>query len=170
MPERNIVLIGFMGSGKSSVSNMLAKILKRDVLSTDRLIEEKEGMSIREIFQQRGEAYFRKLERKIVQEVCARQGVILDCGGGVVLDSRNVTDLKKNGILIYLAASAEHIYKNIQGHKHRPLLETEDPKAKIGKLLQQRAALYAQAQHTIRTDDKTVAQICEEIIGILPHE
>ena len=167
MPHKNIVLIGFMGSGKSMVSNRLAEILHRDVVSIDKFIEQKEKRPIAMIFKDSGEAYFREREREVVQEVAARQSVIIDCGGGVVLNPENITDLKRHGVLFFLSASAETIYQNIKGQEHRPLLSVPDPKAKIRELLKERKPFYGQADHTVETDHKTLDQVCAEIVDLL---
>ncbi len=170
MSAKNIVLIGFMGVGKSMFSNRLGNILNRDVLSTDDLIEQKEGRLVSRIFADSGEAYFRRVEREIVREVSQRKDVIIDCGGGVVLSPENTASLKKTGTLIYLKASPERIYENIKEQGHRPLLSGDDPRARIAELLAQRKPLYEQADYTIETDHKTVEQVCEEIITLLSYE
>lgn len=170
MPNKNIVLVGFMGSGKTLVANKLGSLLKREVISTDHLVEQKEKRRIIRIFQESGEAYFRQVERDVVREVSLKRGVILDCGGGVVLDPDNVTNLKKNGVLIYLSASAEAIWERVKGKKYRPLLDVEDPKAKIKELLDAREPFYKQADHMVDTHGKSVAQICREIMSLMKDD
>jgi shikimate kinase len=167
MVNKNVILIGFMGSGKSMTASRLSKILGRKVISTDKLIEKREGRSISKIFDESGESYFRKVERKIVAEVSRQTGVILDCGGGVVLDAENRVNLKKNGILIYLSASPDSIYKNIKNRAHRPLLNVKDPRARIAKLLEERKPLYEQADVVIDADHKSIDQITEEVLKVL---
>ena len=166
---KNIVLIGFMGSGKSLTSNKLAESLKRRVVSTDKLIEEREGRTIADIFRDSGEVYFRKVERGIVAEVSDQNGVIVDCGGGVVLDPENIKNLKKNGLVFYLSAPPQRIYDNIKGQKHRPLLDVEDPRAKIADLLKSRQPYYEQAD-VIVDADKSIHQIAEDILKVLKNE
>src|SRR5437868_4240316 len=116
-----------MGSGKSKVARRLAEQLKVELISTDALIEAKAGKSINEIFRLHGEAYFRNLESEIIKEVSLRQGVIIDCGGGVVLHDENLKNLKTNGNVFFLEATPEIIYKRIKNEKHRPLLNVPDP-------------------------------------------
>jgi len=111
---KNIVLVGLMGAGKSTVAQILAKKLRKKVFSTDDIIVEREGRPITEIFRDSGEPHFRKVEKVVVAEVAGKKGVIIDCGGGVVLDPENVSNLKKGGIVFYLAASAEVIFARIQ--------------------------------------------------------
>lgn len=170
MLEKNIVLIGFMGSGKSIISKRLANMLNRQLLSTDDLIVQQEGRSVNRIFEESGEGYFRQMERKVVEGVAEKQSVVIDCGGGVVLNPENITDLKRRGILIYLSASPECIYENIKDKDDRPLLNVQDPLARIRKLLKERRALYEQADYIIMTDNKTADEVCEEVIRILSHD
>ncbi len=166
---KNIVLIGFMGSGKSLTSNKLARVLKRKIFSTDKLIEQRESRAITDIFRDSGEAYFRKVEKDVVGEVSGQTGIILDCGGGVVLDAENMANLKKNGIVFYLSAPPQRIYNNIKGQKHRPLLNVEDPQSKIGELLQARKAYYEKADVIIDAD-KPIDQIAEDILEAIKNE
>ena len=166
---RNIVLIGFMGSGKSLTSKELARVLKRKVISTDQLIEEIEGRAIAEIFRDSGETYFRKLEKDVVGDVSERTGIIIDCGGGVVLDSENMVNLKRNGTVFFLSAPPERIYNNIKGQKHRPLLNVEDPQAKIGALLSARQSFYEKADIIIDAD-KSIDLIAEDILKVIQDE
>lgn len=170
MKNKNVVLIGFMGAGKSLISNKLANMLNLDVISTDAIIKKQEGREIARIFEESGEAYFRELERKTVVNIKDRKNTIIDCGGGVVINPDNVADLKKNGLLIYLKASAETIYKRIKGHKHRPLLNVTSPKQSIEDLLTKREPFYSQADYVIETDEKTLNEICDEILRIINDE
>ncbi len=166
---KNIVLVGFMGSGKSLTSNKLARSLKRTIVSTDKLIEEREGRTITDIFQNSGEPYFRNLEKEIVGEVSRRDGVIIDCGGGVVLDPENVKNLKAGGTVFYLSASPERIYNNIKDQKHRPLLDVEDPQAKIAELLAARQSYYEQADIIIDAN-KSIDEIAQDILKVVNDE
>lgn len=170
MTEKNIVLVGFMGSGKSMTSNKLAGILNREVVSTDELIKQREGRPITEIFRDSGEEYFRKVEKEIVKEVSEKTGLILDCGGGVVLDPENMANLKKSGLVLYLSASPGSIYKNIKDREHRPLLNIEDPKSKIAELLEARKSYYEQANVIIDADHKTIDQITEDVLKVLADD
>ena len=163
MESKNIALIGFMGSGKSVVSKRLSRIWKKEIISTDKLIEQKEDRSVTKIFKESGEPYFREMEEAIIKEVCEKKNVILDCGGGVVLSCDNIQNLKKNSILIYLRTSLMVIYERVKGKKYRPLLNGSNVKQKIKELLEKRKPLYEQADLVIDTDHKTVAQICQEI-------
>lgn len=168
MKERNIVLIGFMGSGKSSVSKRLGELLKRAVFSTDSIIEEREKRPIAEIFAKSGESHFRKCERELVKELYGKTGVIIDCGGGIILDKDNVKDLKKNGIFFYLSGTPEFLFDKVKHQKHRPLLQVEDPLAKIKAMLKERGPLYEAAKdYTIVSTDRTIEQMAKEVISKL---
>lgn len=170
MLRKNIVLIGFMGSGKSMVAKRLAKILKREAVSLDGLIEAREGRPIKRIFEESGEAYFRDKEREAVAEAAGKESLIIDCGGGVVLNPQNIAQLKANGILIYLCATAETICERVKNKKGRPLLNVNNPQKRVNELLKKRKPLYAQADYTVVTDNKTVNEVCKEIIHHLGHD
>lgn len=164
MRQKNIVLVGFMGSGKSTVARQLAKLTGRKVISTDVLIVEQTGQAIRQIFEEKGEAYFRQLEKNVVAQAAAQEGVIIDCGGGVVLDPGNWAHLKKTGLVIYLSATPEFILEQIKGKKNRPLLNVANPLKAIKELLDQRQVLYAQADFTIASSDVAgIQDMCTRI-------
>lgn len=160
---KNIVLVGFMGSGKSLTSKRLAELLDREVVSTDGLIEQKEGRAITDIFGDSGEVYFRKVESDAVKEVSDKTNIIVDCGGGVVLSCENMDNLKKSGCVFYLSATPEYIYNNIKHHTHRPLLDVENPQAKIAELLNARKSYYEQADVIIDAN-RPINEIVEDII------
>ncbi len=162
--NKNIALIGFMGSGKSMIARELGIRLKAQVVATDDLAEAREGKSIHEIFKSKGEAYFRDLETAIIKEVSLRQGIIIDCGGGVVLRKENLKFLKTNGIVFYLEATPEVIYERIKNEKHRPLLKAPDPLGCIKELYQQRLPLYNQADYTIDANDASIEGPVVEIL------
>ena len=143
--DKNIVLVGFMGSGKSMIARELGKRLKIEVVAIDDLAEAKEGQTIHEIFRSKGEAYFRDLEQSIIKDISLREGIVIDCGGGAVLRKENLQHLKTNGIVFYLQATPEVIYQRIKNEKHRPLLKVPDPLGCIKELYQQRLPLYNQA-------------------------
>ena len=168
MNSKNIVLIGFMGSGKSSTARALARMLKREVFSSDERIIEREERLIAQIFLIKGEVYFRELERKVIGEISQKINIIIDCGGGVIKDSANIADLKKNGILIYLKTSPEWIYQRTKDNKARPLLNVEDPMIHIRRLLKEREPMYQSAANfSVETDAKKPEEVAQEIIRIL---
>jgi len=167
---KNIVLTGFMGAGKSIASNTLAKRLNRKVVSTDVLIEKKENRVIADIFRDSGEDYFRKVEGEVVAQVSKKSDLIIDCGGGVVLSEENMSNLRKNGAVIYLKTSPEVVFERTKKETHRPLLQTENPLEKINELLEKRKPFYEKAEYIIETDHKTNDQVCDEIVGIISNE
>lgn len=168
--NKNIVLVGFMGGGKTLVSQKLAQILRRPWVSTDEAIEQKEKRSIIEIFRDSGEEYFRQLEKNIVRELAQKENLILDCGGGIVLQQENLNALKKKGILFYLSVSPEVIYQRTKDQTHRPLLNVPNPQIKIKELLDQRKFYYEQAHFTIDTNHQSVEQTAQEVLARLPHD
>src|SRR5262245_20080100 len=115
MTDKNIVLIGFMGSGKSTVGKILARKLNRPLWDIDQSIEERERKRIAEIFEKQGEAYFRKLEKNMILEAASHSGQVITTGGGAVVDPENMKALQNSGILVALSASAETIFQRVKG-------------------------------------------------------
>ncbi len=140
---KNIVLVGFMGCGKSTIARRLGKMLGYEVLDVDTEIESKAGMPITRIFETRGEDYFRQLEAAVLQEIGARPGrFIIATGGGVIGRKRNRGLVKQLGYVVWLQVSRETILERTRRSRDRPLLETDDPAARIDALLAERAPLY----------------------------
>lgn len=164
---RNIVLIGFMGTGKTTIATQLARFLKMRYVSTDDLIEKREKRTINEIFTTEGEEYFRDIESEIIRELCGMEGQVIDAGGGAVIRDENIVNMKSGGVLICLTADEDAIMSRTKKYKHRPLLNVEDPKAKIRSLLAKRAPFYAKADHTIDTGKLSVRQVVEKIKEIV---
>lgn len=160
---KNIVLIGFMGTGKTTIATQLARSLRMRYVSTDDLIEKREKRTINEIFTTDGEEYFRDVESAVVRDLSGQEGLVIDTGGGIVIRPENIEALKASGIVICLAADEEAIMERTKKYKHRPLLNVEDPKAKIRSLLAKRAPLYAKADHTIDTGALTARQVVAKI-------
>lgn len=165
--KKNIVLVGFMGAGKTLVSKRLSEILKRPRVSIDELIVAAEQRSIAAIFAESGETYFRQREKEITAQIALQENLVIDCGGGVVLQEENIQQLKKNGILFYLSASPDVIYGRTKDKRDRPLLSIPNPQAKIQELLNQRRPFYAQADFTIDTDGQTVEDTAQEVLAKL---
>lgn len=162
----NIYLVGFMGTGKSSVGRFLAEKTGRKFIDLDDLIEIKEKRKISDIFAKDSEAYFRKIEKQSLIEVSAKQEIIFACGGGIVIDPENIEVMKGTGKIVCLAAKPEVILKRIQGYLHRPLLNVDDPKKQIELLLEKRAPSYASADISIDTSVLSIEQIVDKIIKI----
>jgi len=163
---RNIVLVGFMGTGKTTIATAVANRLKMRYVSTDDLIEKKEKRTINEIFQKSGEDYFRDVESAVIRDVSCMEGVVVDAGGGAVIREENMSYMKSSGIVVCLSADEETIMERTKKYKHRPLLNVEDPKRKIRDLLARRSPFYARADHTIDTGKLTARQVVEKIVGI----
>ena len=149
------------------VARRLAEELNAELVATDHMAETRAGMAINEIFKVHGESYFRDLEAQIIKEVSKRRGIIIDCGGGVVLRKENLPNLKTNGIVFYLQARPEVIYQRISHEKHRPLLKVPDPLGCITKLYQQRLPLYNQADYTIDANDASIEGPVVEILKLI---
>jgi shikimate kinase len=161
----NIVLTGFMGTGKTAVGRELSRLLNMKLVDVDTEIEKYEQMTINEIFKQFGELRFREIETEMIRELSERKDVIISTGGGAVLRQENVDILRKEGIIVCLMATPETILKRTSHSSHRPLLQVEDPFGKIKELLDFRRPFYEKADIMIDTDGKTPRQIAEEIIG-----
>ena len=147
----NIVLVGFMGTGKTSIGKRLATRLRMRYMDTDDIIERDSGRCISDIFSEDGEETFRELESKAVRKVSKLNNHIISTGGGVVLKEANMVALKRNGIIFCLTATPEEIYRRVQHQSHRPLLQTPDPLAKIKLMLEDRQPYYAKADYTVET-------------------
>jgi shikimate kinase len=161
---KNIVLIGFMGSGKTAVAGAIAKKIKRKIIDVDALIEETAGMRIKRMFAMYGEPYFRKMEANSAAVAALEAGVIIATGGGIVVRPANITALKKNGVIIYLKNSFEVSAKRLKGKEDRPLFEHKSLE-KTKALYVKRQALYkAAADMVIVTDKMTVTRVADEII------
>jgi shikimate kinase len=163
----NIVLTGFMGTGKSKIGRRLAKKLRMSYLDTDELIEEREKDSISAIFKKRGEEYFRRLETKVVKEVALLDNYVISTGGGVVLREGNIRVLKKNAFIVCLFASPEVILKRTKGDEKRPVLKGDDRKERIEELLAIRKSYYEKADFSVDTSTLDSKKVVEEIVKFL---
>lgn len=164
----NIVLTGFMASGKSVISKKLAKLTGYRLIDTDEYIEEKEGISINEIFKIYGEAYFRRLEKKAVENAALQENAVISTGGGTVLDKSNVDVLRKNGKVFYLAPDFEIIEKRIcAAAATRPLLQNQSIED-IRKRFDARRPFYENCDFKLRiTKDMSVAECAEKILNLM---
>lgn len=167
---RNIVLVGFMGTGKNVVGKVLAQRLGIRFVDMDQMIEEIEGRSIAQIFEKNGEPYFRKIEKQVAKEVSEYEGVVIAAGGGVVLDQENVDNLKKNGLMICLSAKPGVILERTKGYIHRPLLNVEDPGKRVAELLEDRAPFYAKAHYQIDTSSLSVDEVVQKVLELIKNK
>jgi len=164
----NIVLTGFMCTGKTSVAKLLAEKLGYQFVDTDDLIEQRVGMKISNIFAVYGEPYFRDVETEVVKEVAKKDKFVISTGGGVVLRKVNMDELRKNGIIINLTAKPETIYNRLKNQPGvRPLLNKPNPMNEIIKLLSQREEYYKNCDLRIETDNFTVEQIVQQILDYI---
>ncbi len=160
---KNIVLTGFMGTGKSEVGRELAKLTGLRFIDVDAEIEKSEAMTVNEIFREHGEQSFRDAETEMIEKISQQQDVIIATGGGAVMRERNVGALRKTGIVVCLTATPETILRRTGRTNERPLLQVEDPLERIRDLLVLRTPYYEKADMVIDTEDKTPLQIAEEI-------
>lgn len=169
--KNNLILIGFMGCGKTSVGIKLSYRLKQTFLDTDKQIERKAGKSISEIFAQDGEDAFRQMETDFLRELLIKNDTgfqIFSTGGGTPVREENRELLKQLGTVIYLKASPAVIYERLKGDTTRPLLQTEDPKARIAELMAAREEAYALTADVVLTvDDKSPEEIVEKLQEIV---
>lgn len=169
---KNIVLIGFMGTGKTSIAHALFKDFGYTVLDTDERIVQKQGMSIRQIFDTKGEEAFRHMETALIRdELTQMTDTVISCGGGMPLRPENRALLKQAGTVIWLKTSITELMKRLKGDTSRPLLACDDPEGRVRTLLNERMPLYtAAADLTVLTDGKTPSAIAREIVDLLKKE
>jgi shikimate kinase len=162
---RNLVLVGFMGSGKSSVGRILSSLTGFALVDTDTLVAQEAGQSIPEIFRRHGEERFRELETKVLQSLVGRIGLIVATGGGVVTIEENRKILTEIGTVVWLDASPEQLYQRVK-HSKRPLLQTDDPRRTVEELYRAREPLYRQvAAIHIDSGSLTHRQTAEAVLA-----
>lgn len=161
---KNIFLIGFMGTGKSTVAACLSNDYGMEIVEMDQMIVEKEGMSIPDIFAQKGESHFRDAETNILIEIQSKENAVVSCGGGVVLREKNVEEMKKSGKIVLLNAKPETILERVKDDDNRPLLQGNMNVEYIRNMMEQRRPKYESvADFIIQTDGKAIDVICKEI-------
>jgi len=169
-PPRNIILVGFMASGKTSVGRALAERTGWRLVDADDVIVARAGKPIHRIFSEDGEPAFRELERQVIAGLCAGERQVIASGGGAFVSEQNRDVMLSGGMVFYLSASPATILWRVQeedaGGPIRPLLAVEDPEARIADLLAQRTPAYTQAHHTVETDALTTEGVAEHITGI----
>lgn len=168
MVRGHIILIGFMGSGKSTVGRLLARDLAWELVDSDGAIEAAEGMSVREMFETRGEAYFRQRERGFIEALASSAATVVATGGGMPIPGDNLERLKACGRVVYLRAPFAVLLQRISHCAHRPLAAGGEETLK--KLLDSRAEKYENAHLVVDTEGKTPQQIAGEIISRLGLE
>ena len=163
--NQNIVLIGFMGSGKSSVGVRLAEELSFDFVDTDEMIEEENHTTISSIFAENGEEYFRNLETSTIENMALKTNhAVVSTGGGLPLREKNAEILKRLGFVVYLKVKKETVLKRLEGDTKRPLLQGDNVEEKVENMLSFRDPIYEFGAHmVIEVDDKSFEEIIEEI-------
>lgn len=161
---KNIIITGFMGTGKSEAGRIVAGRLGLNLVDVDAMIEDEQNMTISEIFRQFGEPGFRDMEADAVRRLSLMNNLVVSTGGGVVLRDENMANLRKNGTIICLTASPETILERVGHDNSRPLLQTDDPLAAIRQLLQDREKYYEAADMVIDTEGRSPLEVAEEII------
>jgi len=162
----NLVLIGFMGTGKSSAGKRLATRLGLALRDMDAMIEVRAAKPIPRIFAEDGEPHFRRLERALVQELAGRTGLVISTGGGVVLNPDNIRDFAATGVVVCLQATPETILKRVEHATHRPLLAEGDKLAKIRALLEKRQPLYDAIPLHVQTDGLSTMAVAECVAAL----
>jgi shikimate kinase len=160
----NLALIGFMGTGKSSVGQLVAAQLHFRFVDTDHLIEERAGTTITEIFARHGEAAFRDLERRVVGELSQAGGLVISTGGGLAAQPGNLDSLKQHALVVCLWASPEAILHRVGHQTHRPLLNCADPLARIRELLAAREPFYKQADVLMNTEMRSAREVAHQVV------
>jgi shikimate kinase len=166
----NIFLVGPMGAGKTSIGRQLAEALGMDFCDSDHEIEARSGATIPWIFDVEGEEGFRKREQTMIDELSQRQNIVLATGGGAVLSETSRNYLKTRGTVIYLSASIDLLLERTQRDRNRPLLQTENPRARLEELMQIREPLYREvADIVLETDDSSIRHTVNRIIKQLKN-
>jgi shikimate kinase len=161
---RNLALVGFMGTGKSTVGRIVARVLRFDFVDTDELIEDRLHQSIPEVFAQKGESWFREYERGLVAELAQYENTVFATGGGLVVCAANLASLKKHALVVCLWASPETIWARVRRHAHRPLLQGPNPQMTIRQLLTERLPCYRQADVLISTGLRSPKQVALQVL------
>ncbi len=160
----NLALVGFMGTGKSTVGRMVARELHFDFLDTDALIESRLRQSIQSIFAQKGETWFREYERGLVAELARYENTVFATGGGLAANPVNLASLKQHALVVCLWASPETIWQRVRRHTYRPLLQVPNPQLAIRQLLSNRVPYYRQADVLISTGLRSPKQVVQQVI------
>lgn len=167
---KNVILIGFMGTGKTSIGKMLATKLGCAFIDMDVLIEEQAGMSIPAMFEQYGEAHFRSKEAELAVTLSKRQNAVISTGGGIVKNPANIATLRKSGPIVCLTADVDTILARTSRRGERPVLDNADNgnrRQAIENLLNERSAMYQQCDFSIDTSELSPLQVVEAIIRYL---
>ncbi|MCP4185995.1 MAG: shikimate kinase AroK [Gammaproteobacteria bacterium] len=170
MSTRNIILVGPMGSGKSTIGSAIAKMLNREFQDSDHYIEERTGVDIARIFDIEGEQGFRDREAAALQELLSRDNNVIATGGGSVMSKTNQSLLRSHGFIIFLDTSVNQQLHRLRRDKKRPLLQTENPRERLEELLKSRRPIYLDlADLAVKTDRRQARRLASDIINQLPE-
>lgn len=165
---QNIIFVGPMGAGKTTIGKQLARQLGRTFYDSDRVIEERTGADIPLIFEMEGEEGFRRREKTIIAELTNKQDIVLATGGGAILDPENRDQITRQGFVIYLSAPLEHLFNRTSKDKNRPLLQTANPRKKLEEILSVRDPLYREvADVVIETDGSPARGVVKKILALI---
>jgi shikimate kinase len=166
----NLYLVGFMGTGKSTVGRQVAKQLGFQFLDSDQEIERREGRPVSAIFAQEGEAHFRVMEREFIEHGHPEQRCVVACGGGLVVPTGMLELLRSRGIVMCMHAPIETILRRILHTTHRPLLQVENPEARLRELYAQREEIYRRTGTMVLTDSRPLREIAGHVLRVYRHE
>jgi len=164
--EENLIITGFMGTGKTCVGQEVARRLGRTFVDMDALIEARQGMTVAEVFARRGEAHFRQLEAALCRELAARTGLVVATGGGALILDTNLEILSASGPVVCLTASPDEILRRLEAARDRPLLDAPDRRARVAALLAERSAAYERIGRQVDTAGLTVAQVADQVMAV----
>ncbi len=162
----NLVLVGFMGTGKSAVGRCIAERWGRTFLDMDALIEEREGRTIPAIFRDSGEPYFRRLETQLAAELGEPRSLVIAAGGGIVLHPVNIEHLRRGGVVVCLTATPDAILQRVAGDTHRPLLQAPDRERRVRELLEARKPFYESIPDRVDTTGRPVEDVADLVEAI----
>lgn len=162
--SKNIVLVGLMGAGKTTIGKLLSNITKKEFTDSDEIIEKEAGKTINEIFAEHGEKHFRDLEKNTIKKLSEKSNLIISTGGGSIENIENIENLKTNSVLFYLKTTPEILFSRIKTDTTRPLLKNPNPLLTLKNLLERREPFYKMADIEIETTNKTSDEIVKEII------
>jgi shikimate kinase len=163
----HVILTGFMAVGKTAVGRRLARRLGWRFIDTDALIEEREGMSIADIFESRGEEYFRRAEREVIDALDPPEPAVIATGGGTFVDAHNRSRLERLGVTVCLVTSLETVMKRVARNGKRPLARGDEARPRLEKLLEERMPVYRRADVLIETDALSVEQSAQRVLSMI---
>ncbi len=169
-PDVNLYLVGFMGTGKTTVGRALAQRIGFQLLDSDVEIERQQGKTVPEIFEQQGEPAFRVLERAFIESGHPTERCVVACGGGLVVQPGMLDLLKTKGVVVCLHASLETVLKRTQGNKNRPLLNVDDPMERIRALYAAREGIYRHSGTLVLTDGRPLPDIVNHVLRVWKRE